>query len=101
MEPRMINKLIAEHHKLGEKIKALQERRREIADQFPIGRTEGDKMDFMRTDEKRVSRIDMYMLRRYVTQTVLDSCRIFSRHRGSGKVVPKLKGRKKAQGHGL
>lgn len=95
MNQARIDKLIAEFEALGVQAKQIKERRRAIADQFGVGRTEGTLKDFYLPEGNTSSRIDMERLRRYVTKQVLDECRVSKYTAGCGRVVNKLKRRAK------
>lgn len=97
LQPPQVERLLTEFRDLGEEMSKLAKRRREITDSLPSGRTEGETLAFYRERDSFRSAFSAEKLKQYVPAAVLARCRVTRCHKGCGRLVPKLKPRKKKE----
>ncbi len=87
-----MDQVVEEYLRLTEEIKVLTDRRKLLQPKLGDGRNYGTWAD-IRVNRSFTNKIDMMLLRKYVTPAIIDLCTV-TRYHNSVAVVPKLKPKK-------
>lgn len=96
MSTETIDQLVAELKTMKAQTEQIRKRRQQIVKQLGAGRHAGSRVDIMVSAPGRRSRISVERLRRYISDEVLNRCRLYSEAASSVKLVNKPKRTKKS-----
>ena len=95
MTPRRAERLVRELVEITEAMRELQAQRKAILDELPDGRTEGVSLAVYVRPAGHDYDVSITALRCYVSETVLNQCRVRRERGRTVRIVPKLQPKKR------